>query len=87
MRGLVVAIRKTIKPVGYLKSYRLIPLLCVPYKILERFIYARVKPIIDPLLPQDQAGFCREESTVDQIVLLTQNIEDSFEAKLSYLSI
>ena len=40
-----------------------------------------VKPLIDPLLPKEQAGFRRRKSTVDQVVLLTQNIEDSFEAK------
>ena len=63
------------------KSYRPIFLLCVPYKILERLIRARVKPIVDPLFPREQAGFRRGRSTVDQTVLLTQNIEDSFEAK------
>ena len=62
------------------KSYR--PnLCCVPYKILERLIYARVEPLIDPLLLKEQAGFRRGKSTVDQVVLLTQDIEDSFEAK------
>ena len=55
--------------------------ICVPYKILERLIYARVKPLIDPLLPKEQAGFRRGKSTEDQVVLLTQNIENSFEAK------
>ena len=80
-RALVVAIPKPGKPVGDPKSYRPISLLCVPYKILERLIYARVEPLIDPLLPKEQAGFRREKSTVDQVVLLTQNIEDSFEAK------
>ena len=40
-----------------------------------------VEPLIDPLLPKEQAGFRRRKSTVDQVVLLTQNIEDSFEAK------
>ena len=63
------------------KSYRPIFLLCVPYKILERLIYARVEPLIDPLLPKEKAWFRRGNSTVDHVVLLTQNIEDSFEAK------
>ena len=80
-RALVVAIPKPTKPVEDPKSYRPISLLCVPYKILERLMYACVKPLMDPLLPKEQAGFPRVKSTVDQVVLLTQNIEDSFEAK------
>ena len=77
----MVAIPKPARLVGDPKSYRPISLLCVPYKILERLIYARVEPLIDPLLPKVQAGFRRGKSTVDQVVLLIQNIEDSFEAK------
>ena len=50
-----------------------------PYKILERLIYACVEPLIDPLLSKEQAEFRSGKSTVDQVVLLTQNIEDSFE--------
>ena len=56
-RALVVAIPQQMKPVGNPKSYQPIFLLCVLYKNFERLIYARVKPIIDPLLPKDQAGF------------------------------
>ena len=78
---LVVAIPKPTKPVGDPKSYQPISLLCVSYKVLERLIYARVEPLIDPLLSKQQAGFRRGKSTVDQVVLLTQNIEDFFEAK------
>ena len=80
-RALIVAIPKPMKPIGDPKSYRPISLLCVPYKILERLIYTRVEPIVDPLLPREQAGFRRGRSTVDQVTLLTQNIEDSFSAK------
>ena len=77
----MVAIPKPGKPVGDPKSCRPISLLCVPYKILERLIYARVELLIDPLLPKEQAGFRRGKSTVDNVLLLTQNIEVSFEAK------
>ena len=80
-RALVVAIPKPKKPVEDPKSYCLISLLCVPFKILERLIHARVEPIVDPLLPRKKPGFRRGRSTVDQTVLLTQNIEDSFEAE------
>ena len=41
----------------------------------------RIERIVDHLLPGEQAGFRHGKSTVDQVVLLTQNIEDSFEAK------
>ena len=79
-RALVVAVKPG-KPVGDPKSYQPISLLCVPHKTLERLIYASVKPLIDPLLSKEQAGFQSGKSIVDQAVLLTQNIEDSFEAK------
>ena len=69
------------KPVGDPKNYRPISLLCVPYKILEKLIYARVEPLIDPLFPKEQAGFRNGKSTIHQVVLLTQNIADYFEAK------
>ena len=80
-KALVVAIPKPAKPVGDPKSYRPISLLCVSYKILKRLISARVEPLIDPLLPKEQTGFRSGKSILDQVVLLTQNIEDSFEAK------
>jgi len=80
-RALVVAIPKPEKPLGDPKSYRPISLLCVPFKILGRLIYARVETITDPLLPQEQAGFRHGRSVVDQVTLLTQDIEDSFSAK------
>ena len=80
-RALEVAITKPKKLEKNPKSYRPISLLCVPYKIHEMLVDTRVEPIIDPQLPNEQAGFRHRRSTVDQTVLLTQNIEDSFEAK------
>ena len=76
-RALVVAIPKLNKALGDPKSYRPISLLYVPCKILGRRIYARIKPIIDPLLASEQAGFQRGRLTVDEVTLLTQEIEDS----------
>ena len=62
-------------------SYRHMSLLCVSFKILKRLIYARVQPIIDLLLPREQADFWHGRSTVHQVTLLTQDIEDSFSAE------
>jgi len=76
--ALTTAVTKPEKPLGDPKSYRPISLLCVPFKILERLIYARVEPIIDPLQPQEQAAFRHERSTVHQVTLLTQVIDDGF---------
>ena len=76
-----MAIPKPKKPVEDPKSYCPISLVCVSYRILEKLLHARVEPIVDPLLPREQARFRRGGSTLDQTVLLTQNIEDSFEAK------
>ena len=78
-RATFVVIQKPIKPLKDPRSYR--PMLCTLFIILERLIYTRVKPIIDPLLPREQARFRRGRSTVDQVTLLTQKIEDSYSAK------
>ena len=55
-RALVIVIPKPTKPVGDPKNYRPISLLCVPYKFLERLTYARVKALIDALLPKSRLG-------------------------------
>ena len=80
-RALVVAIPKPAKPLGYPKSYHPISLLCVHFKILERLIYTCVETITDPLLLQEQAGFRHGRSAINQVTLLTQDIEDSLLVK------
>ena len=54
---------------GDSKSYQPISMFCVAYKIFGRLIYARVKPIINPLLPREQAKFRCQKSTVDYVIL------------------
>ena len=80
-RSLVVAIPKPSKPLDDAKSYRPISLLCIPGKIFERLICTRIEPIIDSLLPQEQLGFRRKRSTVDQVATMTHEIENCFSAK------
>ena len=79
-RATVIALPKPNKPRDDPKSYRPISLLCIPFKLLERLIHGRINPIIDPQLPHEQAGFRQGRSTADQVTLLTQDIEDCFEA-------
>ena len=57
-------------------------LLCVvPFKVLERLLLTRLEPIVEPALPATQAGFRPGRSTVDQIVHLTDDIENRFEER------
>ena len=42
-------------------------------------ILCRIEPMIDPQLPQEQAGFRCGRSTVDQVTLLFEDIEGSFQ--------
>ena len=80
-RASVVSILKPGKPDTSPQSYRPISLLCTTYKLMERLILTRINPIVDPLLPYDQAGFRQGRSTVDQVTRLTQTIEHAFDDK------
>ena len=79
-RAKVIALHKPNKPNGDPKGYRPISLLWVPYKLLKRLILARLNHVIDPQLPKEQAGFRSGMSTTDQVTLLCQDIEDSFQS-------
>ena len=75
----VVAVLKPKKPPDSASSYRPASLLCVPYKLYERLIYYRIQPITESALPKEQAGFRPGRSSQDQVVLLTEEIERSFD--------
>ena len=79
-RADVIAILKPNKPANDAKNYHPISLLYVPLKLLERLLLTRLKPMVDPQLPPQQAGFRHGRSTTDQVTLLTNNIEAGFEA-------
>ena len=77
----ILAILNPKKPVNDPKSYRPISLLCVPFKVLEQLLLTRLEPIVEPALPATQADFRPGRSTVDQIVHLTDDIENGFEER------
>ena len=78
----VVALLKPGKDPTNKKSYRPISLLSILYKVYERMILARIFPIVEEQLTPDQAGFRPGKSCCDQLLNLTQYIEDGFEKKL-----
>jgi len=82
-RALVVAILSASQRSHWRTQRAIVLYLCCAsfLKILERLIYTRVETIINPLPPQEQAGFRHRRSDIDQVTLLTQDIEDSFSAK------
>ena len=49
---------------------------------MERLIYNRISPVIDPQLPQEQARFRPGRSTLDQVAKLTSDIELAFDGNL-----
>ena len=81
-RALIVAIpqpEKALEDPGAIVPY----LCCASLKIFERLTYTRVEPTINQLLPREQAGFRHGRSAVDQVILFTQDIKDSFSGKIS----
>ena len=81
-RAKVVALLKPGKDPNNKKSYRPISLLCILYKLYERMIMARISPAVEEQLTPDQAGFRPGRSCCDQLLNLTQFIEDGFQKKL-----
>jgi len=77
-RTLIVAIPGPKNPLG---TQRTVNLLRVPFKILERLIYARFEPTIYPFVILEQAGFRHERLTIVQVTVLTHDIGDSFSPK------
>jgi len=80
-KATVIAVPKPNKPMDDPRSYRPISLLCVLYKLLERLLLFRLEPVVEPQLPTQQGGFRRNRSTVQQVVKLTSNIEESYEGR------
>ena len=75
----VLALLKPGRDAAIPKNYRPISLLCHTYKLSERLILNRVRPVVNKLLIPEQAGVCHSKSTTSQILNLTQFIEDGFE--------
>ena len=60
-------------------NYRGIMLLSVPSKVLNRIILERVREAVNPKLRDQQAGFRRNRSCLDQIASLRIIVDQSME--------
>lgn len=56
-------------------------LLSVVYKLLERILFNRINPLIEGIIPIQQAGFRRNRSCCDQVLALTTFIEAGFQRR------
>jgi len=80
-KSTIIAIFKPRKPPNTTDSYRLIALLSVCYKLLERLVLNQIGPIIDTITPMEQAGFRSGRNCTDQIAALTTYIKKWFQNK------
>ena len=64
-------------------NYRTISLISHPSKIMLRILLTRLQPRIEGMLAEEQAGFRKNRSTVEQIFNLRQIVERYLEHQLS----
>lgn len=81
-RTKVIALLKPGKPAEAPDSYRPISLLSVTFKLFERLLYNRIADKINEVIPREQAGFRIGRSCTDQVLSLTNFIENGFQRKL-----
>ena len=56
--------------------------MCHTYKLLERMSLNRINPITENTIIEEQAGFRPGKSCTNQLLNLTQHIEDGYEKGL-----
>ena len=78
----ILAILKPGKDPDLPDSYRPISLFSVGYKLLERLLHNRISPLIDQVIPCEQAGFRPNRKCFDQVAALTSYIETGFQRNL-----
>ncbi len=80
--AIILSIKKAGKPPGYISSYRSVRLTSCVVKTLERILHSRLYYLAETQdwLCTQQAGFRRNRSFEDQILLLTQSISDGYQA-------
>jgi len=74
----VIAIQKLGKPEDDPKSYRLISLLFVMSKLMERIILKRIGPTVEKAIPLFQAVFRPNISCCDQVLAITSYLEKCY---------
>ena len=74
----IIAILKPVKDSATPKDYRPICLLCHTYKLSERLLLNSIAPTIEETLIKEQTGFRPGKTCTNQLLNLTQHIEDGY---------
>ena len=82
-KGILIKLPKK-GDLGNCNNYRGITLLSIPGKVFNRIILNKLKDIVDPKLRDNQAGFRKNRSCVDQITTLRLIVEQSLEWNSSF---
>ena len=77
-KGLIVKLPKK-GDLSDSNNWRGITLLSITSKVFSRIILSRISEAIDEILRQEQAGFRKGKSCIDQIFVLRQILEQSYE--------
>ena len=82
-QAIIIPLLKAGKPSGEVKSYRPVSLTSCVVKLFERMLAERIYHILESscLLNKSQAGFRKGRSCEDQILKITQAIENGFQRK------
>ena len=82
-KGILIKLPKK-GDLGNCNNYRGITLLSIPGKVFNRIILHKLKDIVDPKLRDNQEGFRKNRSCVDQITTLRLIVEQSLEWNSSF---
>ena len=77
-----MALLKPGKAPSVAKSFRPIALLCHTYTLFQRLILNRIAEHVDAKLIPEQAGFRPGKSCTNQLLNMTEHIEDGYEKRL-----
>jgi len=74
----IIAILKPGKSEDNPRNYRLISLLSIMYKLMERIILKHIKPLVEKVIPAFQAGFQPKRGFCDQVLANTSYLEKGY---------
>ena len=78
LRGIINLIPKAKKDIRYLQNLRPITLLNSDYKVIEKIIANRIKPVLDDIISSDQKGFLKDRkiaANIRKVYDLMNNME------------